>query len=191
METKIDSRRESEHFMPAHASKWQKKHPYEPSPKSYPQPVPLVAPSDLVNPMLTAADLSQKGVQVCDPKLPLAEAICMLAEAESGMLPVVSRGKPVGVLTEREVVVAVAKAPRDYIRLTVDAVMSESFSVVREDARLEELFESFGTRGTFVVDRHGKLQGIIYWRNLAEKFSERALGRVLGRLLERQKRGRR
>lgn len=190
METKIDSRRESEHFMPAHASKWQKKHPYEPSPKSYPQPLPLVSQSDLVNPMLTAGDLAEKGVHVCDSKLPLLEAISMLAEAESGVLPVVVHGKPVGLLTERDVVAAVAKSPRDYARLRVDAVMSHGFRTVRHDARLEELFNSFGTRCTLVVDRHGKLQGVIYWRNLAEKFSERGLGRVLLRLLDREKRGR-
>lgn len=189
MEATMDSRRESEHFMPASASEWQKKHPYEPSPDSYPQPVPLVSPSDLANPMLTAGDLAEKGVRVCDPKLPLTEAIEMLSQAESGILPVVAGGKPVGVLTEREVVAAVAKAPRDYIRLTVDAVMSRRFSTVRQDDRLEQLFDSFGTRGTLVVDRHGKLLGIIYWRNLADKFSERGLGKVLCRLLKREKRG--
>lgn len=187
METKIDSRRESEHFMPAHASKWQKKHPYEPSPKSYPQPVPLVSQSDLVNPMLTAGDLAEKGVPVCDAKLPLLEAIEMLAQAESGLLPVVAHGKPVGVLSERDVVAAIAKSPRDYVRLTVDAVMSHEFCALRQDARLEELFNSFGTRGALVVDRHGKLQGVIYWRNLAEKFSERGLGRVLLHLLQRSR----
>ncbi|HET6882656.1 MAG TPA: CBS domain-containing protein [Pirellulales bacterium] len=191
MEATIDSRRESEHFMPAGASPWQKKHPYEPSPDSYPQPVPLVSPSDLVNPMLTAGDLAEKGVRVCDPKLPLTEAIEILSQAESGILPVVAGGKPVGVLTEREVVAAVAKAPRDYIRLTVDAVMSRRFSKVRQDDRLEQLFDSFGTRGTLVVDRHGKLLGIIYWRNLADKFSERGLGKVLCRLLKREQRGHR
>jgi CBS domain-containing protein len=189
MEATINSRRESEHFMPASAPEWQKKHPYEPSPDSFPQPVPLVSPSDLVNPMLTAGDLAEKGVRVCDAKLPLVEAIAMLSQAESGILPVVAGGKPVGVLTEREVVAAVAKAPRDFIRLTVDAVMSHRFSAVRQDDRLERLFESFGTRGTLVVDRHGKLLGIIYWRNLAETFSERGVGRVLGQLLEREKGG--
>lgn len=189
METKIDSRRESEHFMPAHASAWQKKHPYERSPKSYPQPLPLVSQSDLVNPMLTIGELAEKGGPVCDAKLPLLEAIAMLARAESGVLPVVAHGKVAGVLTERDVVAAVAKSPRDYVRLTVDAVMSHKFSAVREDARLEELFDSFGARGALAVDRHGKLRGVVYWRNLAEKFSERGLGRVLARLLQREKRG--
>jgi CBS-domain-containing membrane protein len=187
MAATIDSRRESEHFMPADASQWQKKHPYEPSPEAYPQPVPIVSPSDLVNPMLTAGDLCEKGVRVVDPKLPLAEAIAMLPDAASGILPVVVGGKPVGVLSEREVVAAVAKSPRDYLRLTVEAVMARRFSSVRDDDRLERLFESFGARGTLVVDRSGKFQGIIYWRSLADKFSERALGRVLLRLLEREK----
>lgn len=189
MEATIHSRRESENFMPPSASPWQKKHPYEPSPDSYPEPVPLVSPSDLVNPMLTAVDLAEKAVRVCDPKVPLVEAIVMLAQAEAGVLPVVVRGKPIGVLTEREVVAAVAKAPRDFLRLTVDAVMSRQVSTVRQEARLENLFDTFGARGTLVVDRHGKLLGIIYWRNLADKLSERGLGRVLAQLLEREKKG--
>jgi predicted transcriptional regulator len=170
-------------------SRWQKKHPYEPSPDSYPQPVPIVSPSDLVNPMLKVGDLAGKGVRVCDPKLPLPEAIVMLSQAPSGMLPVMAGRKPVGLLTERQALAAVAKAPRDFIRLTVDAVMSRRFSTIRDDARLEQLFECFGPRGTLVVDRHGHLFGIIYWKNLADKLSERGLGRILLRLLEREKGG--
>src|SRR5690348_2472772 len=98
METKVDSRRKSEHFMPPYGSDWQKQHPYEPSPEAHPEPVPLVSPSDLVNPVLRAADIAENGVRVCDPKLPLMEAVVMLSQAESGILPVVRNGKPVGVL---------------------------------------------------------------------------------------------
>lgn len=185
IETKVDSRRESEHFMPPNASAWQKQHPYEPSPTAHPQPVPLVSPADLVNPMLTVGDICQKGVRVCDPKLPLMEAIEMVSEAESGMLPVVRGGKPVGILTERDVVGAVAHSPSAFFRQTVEAVMCRQFAVVRDDATLDKLFDCFGNRGTLVVDRHGKLVGIVYWRCLANRFSERALGRVLAKTLQR------
>jgi CBS domain-containing protein len=184
--TRIDSRREEDHFMPANASEWQKKHPYEPSAHSHPQPVPLVSPSDLINPMLRASDVAEKGVPVCDPKLPLLEAVAMLSQAESGLLPVVDGGKPVGVLTEREVVAALGKPTEEFFRLTVEAVMSRHFSRLRGDATLDALFDDFGTRGTLVVDKHDKLLGIIYWRNLAGKLSERALGRVLSGLLARE-----
>lgn len=185
METKIESRRESEHFMPPNATSWQKEHPYEPSPTARPQPLPLVSPADLVNPMLTVGDICQRGVHVCDPKLPLMEAIEMLSQAESGMLPVAAKGKPVGVLTEREIVRAAARAPSTFFRQTVEAVMLRHFSVVRDDARLDKLFDCFGNRGTLVVDRHGALTGIVYWRCLATHFSERGLGRVLVKLLQK------
>lgn len=186
METRIDTRRESENFMPPRTLKWQKEHPYEPSPQSFPHPLPLVSQADLVNPLLTAGDLAEKGGPACDSTLPLSEAIGMLTQAESGVLPVVSGGRPVGLLTERDVVAAVAKNPRDYARLAVNAVMSHRWSVIAEDARLEELFHTFSARGVMVVDRQGRLQGMIYWRNLADNFSERGLGRVLLRLFERE-----
>lgn len=170
-----------------HASDWQKQHPYEPAPDSHPQPVPLVSASDLVNPMLRASDLAEKGVRVCDPKLPLMEAIGMLAQAESGLLPVISKGKPIGVLTERGVVAALARSPNECFRLMAEHVMGRSFAQVRDDARLDSLLDNFGTRGTIVVDRRGQFVGIIYWRSLAGELSERGLGRVLMRLLEREK----
>jgi hypothetical protein len=38
-------------------NEWQEHHPWEPSPLSHPEPVPLVKPADLFNPMLTIADI--------------------------------------------------------------------------------------------------------------------------------------
>lgn len=186
MESKLDSRLESEHFMPHYASDWQKQHPYEPSRDSHPEPVPLVSPSDLVNPMLRAGDIAEKGVRVCDPKLPLMEAVAMLSRAEAGMLPVVQKGKPVGVLTERDVVASLARSLSKCAGSTAEQVMSRKFAHVRSDVTLDTLIDHFGTRGTLVVDRHGQLMGVIYWRNLAGKLSERGLGRVLARLLKRE-----
>lgn len=158
--------------------------------RSFPQPVSIVSESDLVNPMLRVGDLATKGVRVCDRKLPVIEAVRILADCESGLLPVVDAGKPVGVLSERDVVAAMGKAGTDFYRLPVDHVMSSHFCTIHDNATLDELFECCGARGTLVVGRDGRLQGIIYWRNLIGKLSRRGLGRMLLRVIERERRAR-
>ncbi|HVA47539.1 MAG TPA: CBS domain-containing protein [Pirellulales bacterium] len=173
------------HISRSNVANWQQEHPWEPSPKSFPQPVPLVCQSDLINPMLRAGDIAAKGVRVCDQRLPVVEAVRLLAECESGLLAVVEGGKPVGVLTERDVVRALAKGLMEFSRSPVGSVMSKEWAQVRDDATLDKLLACFGSRGTLVVDRHGGLIGIIYWRCLASHFSERGLGRALAKLFER------
>lgn len=148
--------------------------------------LPLVSSADLVNPMMRAIDLAEKTVPRCRPDLPLAEAATMLAVAESGWLVVVENEKPVGVLSERNVVEAMAKSASQFAQLTAGQSMSRDVSRVRDHDRLDALLFTFGSRGTLVVDRSGRLVGAIYWRNLAGAFSERGLGQVLVKMLERE-----
>ncbi|HVX10160.1 MAG TPA: CBS domain-containing protein [Pirellulales bacterium] len=140
----------------------------------------------MVNPMLRVADLAEQHVPQCEPDLLLTQAVAKLAIAKSGWLAVVQKEKPIGVLSERNVVNALARSSSDFAHLTVEQAMSREFSRVREDATLETLIEAFGARGTLVIDKHGGLAGVIYWQNLVGKLSERGLGRVLIKLLERE-----
>jgi predicted transcriptional regulator len=104
--------------------------------------LPLLSPSDLINPMLRASDLAERGVAVCAPALPLVEAVAMLVRAESGWLPVVKEDKPIGVLTERNVIAALAGSKAACLRLPAERVMSRGFSRVHDDATLDALFDT-------------------------------------------------
>lgn len=172
--------------MPETSNLWQKSHPWEPSPHARPEPVPIVSPSDLLNPLLHVADLMDRDFEVCSPETPLLEAVRKLARSESGIMPVIEdskEGKPVGVLTEREVVATLAIRPRDVFHLLVRDAMSTKFETVKLTEPLDTLLERFGPRGILVVDSKHKLRGMVHWRGLAKGCSERGVGRILLGLL--------
>lgn len=168
--------------MPETANLWQKSHPWEPSPHAHPEPVPIVSQSDLLNPLLHVADLMDRDFEVCSPETPLLDAVRRLPQSESGIMPVIEdskEGKPVGVLTEREVVAALAIWQREVFRLKVREVMSTKFETVKLNDPLDKLLKHFGPRGVLVVDSKHKLRGMIHWRGLARGCSERGVGRIL------------
>lgn len=175
--------------MPENTNTWQNAHPYEPSPDARPQPVPLVAPSDLFNPMLRVGDLMDRHFQVCSPGTPIVEALAALKHAESGVAPVIDgtqHGKPVGLLTERAVVNALSDAQSGFFRLTAGEIMTHDVPTVHADDMLDILLEKFASRGVLVVDRNGKLEGVVHWSGLAKGFSERGLGRIALGIIERE-----
>jgi CBS domain-containing protein len=175
--------------MPENTNVWQNSHAWEVSPDVDPRPVPLVAPSDLLNPMLSVADIMDSNFQVCSPGMPVVEALAALRHAESGVAPVIDgtlHGKPLGLLTERAIVTALADAQSGFFRMTVGEIMSHETPKVHADDKLEVLLERFSSRGALVVDKKGKLEGVVHWSGLAKGFSERGLGRIVLGIIERE-----
>lgn len=168
-------------------TEWQKHHPWEPSPLSYPQPVPLVSPADLFNPMLTIADIMKREAPVCSPDASLAEAARILRDTASEAVFIVSDGRPLGLLTDRRIALAVAEQGENLGELRVQDRMKHRAPTVRADARLDALLETFGDEGVAVVDANGRIQGVVRWLELLSHLSERALGRLVVNLFSPQK----
>lgn len=166
--------------MPVGANKWQEHHPWEPSPLSHPEPVPLVTPSDLLNPMLTIADVMKRDAPSCSPDASLAEAARILRDTASEAVFVVSDdGRPLGLLTDRRIALAVADSGEELGRLHVQDLMKHRAPTVRADARLDALLETFADEGVAVVDAKGRIQGVVRWLELLGHLSERALGKLV------------
>ncbi|HEY7326194.1 MAG TPA: CBS domain-containing protein [Gemmataceae bacterium] len=173
--------------MPVQTSEWQKQHPWEPSPLSQLQPVSLVKPSDLFNPMLTIADVMKRQAPTCSPDASLAEAARILRDAASEAVFVVSDGRPLGLLTDRRIALAVAEHGENLGRLRVQDVMKHRPPTVRADARLGDLLETFADEGVAVVDDDGRIQGVVRWLELIGHLSERALGKLIVNLFSPRK----
>jgi len=165
--------------MPVGTNEWQKHHPWEPSPLSHPQPVPLVKPADLFNPMLTIADIMQQPVPTCALDAPLAEAARILRDTASEAVFVVGEGHPVGLVTDRQIALAVAEHGDNLSQLRVQDVMKHRVPTVRSDARLDALLDTFADEGVAVVDDAGRIQGVVRWLELLGHLSERALGKLV------------
>jgi predicted transcriptional regulator len=173
--------------MPVGTNEWQKTHPWEPSPTSHPEPVPLIKPSDLFNPMLTLADVMKREAPTCPPNAPLAEAVRILRDSASSAVFVVSDGRPLGVLTDRRIALAVVEHGDKLGELRVQDLMKQGAPTVRDNARLGALLASFVDEGVAVVDAKGRIQGVVRWLELLGHLSERALGKLVVNLFSPRK----
>jgi predicted transcriptional regulator len=170
--------------VPVNTNEWQKTHPWEPSPTSHPQPVPLVKPADLFNPMLTIADIMRREAPTCVPEAPVAEAVRVLRDTASSAVFVVAGGRLVGFLTDRTVALAVADRASELQRLTAGELMKPNVPTVTADAPLDVLLDTFADAGVAVIDANRHLQGVVRWIDLLGHLSERALGKLVASLFQ-------
>jgi CBS domain-containing protein len=136
---------------------------------------------------MTAADVMTTNPRTCSAFSSVLEASTLFQDAGCGAVPVVDGGRPVGILTDRDVALAVADNPDLGSRPVAD-FMSKDVVSVAPGASLEEvaaLFRRHGIHRLLVVDAAGQLQGIIAWSDLAPHVSEASLGRIVGEVDER------
>ncbi len=120
-------------------NQWQKPHHWnmEPSPWSYPHPVPLVKESDLLNPMLKIADVMSRQIPTCAPNASAAEGARTLRDSAFSAVFVVSDGRLLGFLTDRTLALAVADRAGQMERLTVGELMKTDVPTVAADDKLD------------------------------------------------------
>ncbi len=100
-------------------------------------------------------------------------------DADCGAVPVLDNGQPVGILTDRDVALALADHP-DLATRSVADIMTKGVVTVRPDtplAEVEAIFGREGIRRVLVVDAEDRLVGIVAWADLAPYASDREAGR--------------
>lgn len=137
---------------------------------------------------LSAGDLCARNVVFAHRDMALGEAAQRMREHHVGCLVVVDDSPagrlPVGLLTDRDIVIAVVAQDLDVRTLRVGDVMSATPVPARE---AESLLDSLGAmrragvRRLPVVDGHGHLQGLLTLDDVVEVVAEQlgALAQVL------------
>ena len=121
----------------------------------------------------------------CVPETPVIEVSVLLADHDCGAIPVVESGitgRPVGVVTDRDVVCRVVAAGRDPAETTAAHCMSAPCITAAEDMSLEEcvaLMEGNRVRRIVVVNDSGAVCGIVAQADVALKAEERTVAAVL------------
>jgi CBS domain-containing protein len=136
---------------------------------------------DPTQPPLTAADVMTANPRTCSAFSSVAEASLLFQDVNCGAVPVVDAGLPIGILTDRDVALAVANNPDLGNRPVADFMSKEVFSVA-PDASLEEVAAKFAEHAVhrlLVVDYNGQLKGILAWSDLAPHVSEKSFGRIV------------
>jgi CBS domain-containing protein len=130
---------------------------------------------------LTAVDVMTAAPRTCSPHSSVLEAVLIFRDADCGLVPIVEEGQALGVLTDRDVALAVADYP-DLASRPVSDLMSRQVVTVPPNATLETIRDTFGAQGVrrlLVVDGTGQLLGVIAWSDLVPWLRVHDVGEVV------------
>jgi CBS domain-containing protein len=119
--------------------------------------------------------------RTCSPFSKVLEAVLIFRDEDCGAVPVVEAGKPIGVLTDRDVALALANYP-DVVSRDVTEIMSKGAITVKPTDTLATVRQRFGehaVRRLLVVDDKDQLVGIIAWADIAPHLDECKIGEVV------------
>jgi CBS domain-containing protein len=135
---------------------------------------------------LTAADIMTPAPRTCSIFSSVQEAVLIFRDADCGVIPIVDAGEPVGILTDRDVALALADHP-DLASRPVGDFMTKDVVTVAPGDSLESVAATFGAQGLhrlLVVDSDKTLRGIIAWSDLAPHLPDSRVGRFVSEVDE-------
>lgn len=129
--------------------------------------------------------IMRQPVTVVTPDTSVRVAAALMSELCIGALPVCNDGVPLGIVTDRDIVVRWAsKAAGDG---TVEQIMTPNVVTCRDDQTIEQaahLMADMQIRRLVVVDEFGKTAGIVTLGDIANDASEELAGQTLGEIVE-------
>lgn len=107
----------------------------------------------------------------CQASTPVREIARLMLENDCGLVPVIDEtGRPLGTVTDRDIALRVVAEGRDVQNCTAQDCMTSPVTTVRLDSSLSEttdLMEREQVRRMLVVDRDGRLCGIVAQADIA------------------------
>lgn len=137
---------------------------------------------------LTAADVMTAAPRTCSTFSTVLEAVMIFRDADCGVVPVLEGGKAVGILTDRDVALALADYEEALPGLPVSQIMSRGVISVKPETDLDSVVQQFGdhrVRRLLVVDAADQLQGIIAWSDVAPHVPDQKVGEAVTEVVER------
>lgn len=112
-----------------------------------------------------ARDLMTPDPACCSPDTTLEKLATLMVANDCGEIPIIDRlGRPIGVVTDRDIVCRVVAEGKDPTTLTAESVMSTPVVAVYDDAELDDVVDMMEThqiRRLPVIDAEGCCAGII------------------------------
>jgi CBS domain-containing protein len=130
-------------------------------------------------------EVMTKDPACCSPDTPLRDVARMMVECDCGEIPVLDSrqsGRPVGVITDRDIVTRTVAQGRNPLDLTARECMTDKVITVTADKPIDEccdLMERHQIRRVPVVDAQGVCCGIVSQADIARRVSERAAAEVV------------
>ena len=128
---------------------------------------------------MTAGEYCNREVVIVEPTISVTEAAALMRRHHVGDLVVVEKegelARPVGIITDRDIVIEVVAQKIDPDSLTVKDIMTTDPVRVEETVSLLdtlELMKQRGVRRLLVVDDSGSLQGLLSADDAIELIAE-------------------
>jgi CBS domain-containing protein len=128
---------------------------------------------------MNVGEICSRAVAVAGSGTSVPQAAKMMRDHHIGALVVIDGGaearRPIGIVTDRDMVVEVVAADADYRTLSVGDIMSERPASINETAGVFEAIaqmRSGGVRRLVVVDANGQLLGVVAMDDLIPILAE-------------------
>ncbi|MFN3485786.1 MAG: CBS domain-containing protein [Planctomycetota bacterium] len=122
-------------------------------------------------------DACTSDVKTCSPEANLAHAAVLMWENDCGVVPVVDgEGRPAGVITDRDIAIAVGTRGRPASEISVQDALSRNLRTVRPDDEVRLALEAMGAaqvRRLLVVDGRGVLVGVLSLSDVVRRLDGR------------------
>jgi CBS domain-containing protein len=129
---------------------------------------------------MKARDIMTRRVATATPDTPVVEIAKLLVDNDCGAIPILeddASRKPLGVVTDRDIVTRVVAVSEDPEETTADDCMTTPCVTVGDDASFDEVcdaMEKARIRRLVVVDDQGACCGVIAQADIARQGSDKA-----------------
>jgi CBS domain-containing protein len=113
---------------------------------------------------MIAKDVMKANVITVSPSTPVSEAALLMRNEDIGALVVVdTAGRPVGIVTDRDIVISIVADGDNPADFVVEDIMSKNLHLVQEDESIFEILKILGKHSIRRVPvlKKGKLVGIV------------------------------
>ena len=127
-------------------------------------------------------DIMTRSAMSCTPETSVREAAEIMRAADCGALPVVYKAKTSGMITDRDICLALAERNRAPSELRVEEVMSRVLYACAEEDGVEKALATMRghqVRRLPVVDAKGALRGIVSLNDVALHTAEKGDARAI------------
>lgn len=132
---------------------------------------------------LNVGNIASRVVVVAEPRTPVVRVAQLMRENHIGAVIVIEdaapRNRPVGLITDRDLVIEVLAMDVNPQTLTASDVMSANPQTIRESDAVSDAVETMrraGVRRLLVIDAENRLVGIVTFDDLVEVLAQELSG---------------
>jgi CBS domain-containing protein len=126
-------------------------------------------------------NMMHRGVQFVEPDAKIAAIAAKMQQHDIGAIPVCDKGKPIGMVTDRDITIRALANGRDAAKVTAKDVMTKKVIYCRDSEEAQDairIMESRQIRRLPVLDDTGELVGMLSLGDVSHAMTQHVTGEV-------------